>query len=67
MRPVGAEIFHSDKYTDGANRTKLAVAFHDSCAKAPKSGRFTYLLTPRSSPSSEANRFSASQEIPRIL
>jgi len=44
MRPVGAEIFHSDEYADGANRTKLAVAFHDSFAKASKSGRFTYLL-----------------------
>ena len=50
MPPVGAKIFHSDEYADGANRTKLAIAFHDSFAKAPKSGGFinqlfTYLLT----------------------
>ena len=50
MPPVGAKIFHSDEYAYGANRTKLAIAFHDSFAKAPKSGGFinqlfTYLLT----------------------
>jgi len=32
-----------------------------------KSSSLTYLLTPWSSPSWEANRFSGSQEIPRIL
>ena len=41
MRPVGAEIFHPDEYADGANTKKVAVAFHDSFAKAPKSGGFT--------------------------
>jgi hypothetical protein len=40
MRPMGAEMFHSDEYVDDANRTNLAVAFHDSFAKAPKSGGF---------------------------
>ena len=53
----------------GANRTKPAVPFLDSLAKAPKNGGFIYLLTysMEQSPSWEANRFAASQEIPRIL
>ena len=42
MRPMGAEIFHSDGYAEEANRTKLAVDFHDSFAKGPKNGAFTY-------------------------
>jgi hypothetical protein len=46
MLPVKAEIFHSEEYADGANRTKSAVAFHDSFAKAPKmEDLLNYLIT----------------------
>jgi len=39
----------------------------ESFKMASQTDLLTYLLTPRSSPSREANRFTATQEIPRIL
>jgi len=39
----------------------------ESFKMASQTDLLTYLLTPRSSPSREANRFTATQEIPLIL
>ena len=41
IRPVGAELFHTDGQTDGrTDMTKLIVAFRNF-ANAPKNGSFT--------------------------
>ena len=40
IRPVGAELFHADKWTD---RTKLLIAFHNF-AKAPQNHKNSIIV-----------------------